>query len=108
HYRGEVVANYFENLLPENRAIRERLRDRFHATSVGAFDLLAQIGRDCVGAVQLLPPGTAPEGYDRIECEPLTTSQVTRLLPESYGAPLRRMTAQDDESFRFSIAGLQE
>jgi serine/threonine-protein kinase HipA len=107
-YRGEVVANYFENLLPENRSIRERLRDRFHAASVGAFDLLTQIGRDCVGAVQLLPGGTAPEGFDRIECDPLSDSQVARVLREGYGAPLRGMAAQDDESFRISIPGMQE
>ena len=28
-HRGEVVANYFENLLPDSSDIRTRIRDRF-------------------------------------------------------------------------------
>ena len=35
--------------------IRRRLASRFRTASTGAFDLLQVIGRDCVGAVQLLP-----------------------------------------------------
>src|SRR5262249_53309909 len=49
------VAEYFENLLPDSRRIRERIQRRFGAVSSGAFDLLREIGRDCVGALQLLP-----------------------------------------------------
>lgn len=107
-YRGDVVAHYFENLLPENRAIRERLRERFQAASTGAFDLLAEAGRDCVGAVQLLPPGREPEGLDRIEGEPLGAAQVARWLRESHAPAVRGMSAADAESFRISIPGMQE
>ena len=49
--RGTVVDNYFDNLLPENPAIRRRIRERFGTRSTQAFDLLEAIGRDCVGAV---------------------------------------------------------
>ena len=49
--RGPAVANYFDNLLPDSAAIRRRLQSRFHTESQEAFDLLAAIGRDCVGAV---------------------------------------------------------
>jgi len=35
------------------------------------MDLLEQIGRDCVGAVQFLPPNAR-----RIEAEPLTDARV--------------------------------
>src|SRR5436190_2230290 len=54
-HRGNVVTHYFDNLLPDSAAIRRRLRSRFRARSMEAFDLLAAVGRDCVGAVQLLP-----------------------------------------------------
>jgi hypothetical protein len=37
------------------------------ATSIGAFDLLSAIGRDCVGALQLLPEGQEPTGIGPIE-----------------------------------------
>src|SRR5688500_14823728 len=56
-HRGDVVTNYFDNLLPDSAEIRRRLRSRFRARSTEAFDLLAAVGRDCVGAVQLLPSG---------------------------------------------------
>src|ERR1700748_2455418 len=58
---GAVVANFFDNLLPDSRAIRERMGRRFRVKSDSAFELLSAIGRDCVGAVQLLPSGPVPE-----------------------------------------------
>ena len=65
--RGTVVDNYFDNLLPENPAIRRRVRERFGTRSTQAFDLLEAIGRDCVGAVQLLPIHQEPIGWNRVE-----------------------------------------
>src|SRR6185437_15412069 len=54
-YKGERVTSYFDNLLPDSRRIRERIQRHFGAPSSETFDLLAEIGRDCVGAIQLLP-----------------------------------------------------
>jgi serine/threonine-protein kinase HipA len=65
--RGELVENFFENLLPDSSAIRKRLAQRYAAGSEDTFDLLAAIGRDCVGAVQLLGADEAPTGFDTIE-----------------------------------------
>ena len=55
--KGDNVAHYFEGLLPDSDAIRKRVAARFKTGSTDAFDLLAAIGRDCVGALQLLPEG---------------------------------------------------
>jgi len=105
-HRGDAVTHYFENLLPDSADIRRRLRRRFHARSDDAFDLLAAIGRDCVGAVQLLPPGATPDGWDRIDAEPLKEGDVETLLASvTSDAPLGQ-GGQDD--FRISIAGAQE
>ncbi|MCK7499861.1 MAG: HipA domain-containing protein [Comamonadaceae bacterium] len=105
-HRGDAVTHYFENLLPDSAEIRRRLRRRTHARSDEAFDLLAAIGRDCVGAVQLLPPGTEPEGWNRIDAEPLTDRDVEVLLGAvTSEAPLGQGR---DEDFRISIAGAQE
>ena len=60
-HRGAVVERWFEKLLPDDPAMRERRRRRFGARSSATFDLLAEVGRDCVGAVQLLEPNVAPE-----------------------------------------------
>lgn len=38
--KGEVVANYFDNLLPDNDRIRERIGRRFKTRSLDAFALL--------------------------------------------------------------------
>src|SRR5262245_9483256 len=48
-HRGPVVANFFDNLLPDSDAIRSRLRSKFRSASTEAFDLMTAIGRDCVG-----------------------------------------------------------
>jgi len=107
-HRGDVVANYFENLLPDSVDIRSRLSSRFKTKSTAAFDLLTAIGRDCVGAVQLLPEGTQPEGWNRIDSEPLTDDQVEHILQAATSdAPLGQRQGDDDD-FRISIAGAQE
>jgi serine/threonine-protein kinase HipA len=105
-HRGDAVTNYFDNLLPDSADIRRRLRRRFHARSDAAFDLLAAIGRDCVGAVQLLPPGVDPDGWRRVDAERLTDADVDRVLASvTSEAPLGQ---QDEDDLRISIAGAQE
>jgi serine/threonine-protein kinase HipA len=104
--KGAEVRNYFDNLLPDNERIRARLAKRFKTKSNDAFDLLQAIGRDCVGAVQLLPEDAIPEGWNRIECEPLSEDEIVEHLhavPADASPDIR-----DDDLFRISIAGAQE
>ena len=54
---SDAVINYFDNLLPDNPAIRDRIVRRYQTPSRQPFDLLTEIGRDSVGAVTLLPQG---------------------------------------------------
>jgi serine/threonine-protein kinase HipA len=105
--RGEVVAHYFDNLLPDNDGIRERISRRFRTRSTEAFDLLEAIGRDCVGAVQLLPEHSAPDGWDRIDCEALGDEQVADILRAVPSASVLGVR-EDDDLFRISMAGAQE
>lgn len=102
-HRGPKVERYFDNLLPDNKQIRTRLQQKYSASSAGAFDLLAEIGRDCVGAVQLLPEGVPPPP-PAIEGVPLTHSDISALLDHV----LLAGRYQEDESFRISVAGAQE
>ena len=105
--RGNAVTNYFDNLLPDSAAIRRRLRSRFRARSAEAFDLLTAIGRDCVGAVQLLPPGEDPVGWNTVDAEPLDEARVERILASvTSDAPLGQR--DEDAELRLSIAGAQE
>lgn len=106
-HRGKVVDNFFDNLLPDNDAIRRRLRERFRTGSAEAFELLGAIGRDCVGAVQLLPPGVPPEDHDRVAAQPLDEAAVERALLDATGAA--HLLGKDMAAhFRISIAGAQE
>jgi len=104
--RGPLVAHYFDNLLPDNDQIRERLARRFSTASSEPFPLLEAIGRDCVGAVQLLPEDMQPEGWNRVKFHALDDDQILDILR---AVPTAGATAEDDEElFRISIAGAQE
>jgi serine/threonine-protein kinase HipA len=104
---GAPVSSYFENLLPENANIRRRLGARFRTRGTEAFELLTAIGRECVGAVQLLPPGSAPEGFDRVDGVPVNDAEVERLLRSVTAEPMPG-TNEDSDELRISIAGAQE
>lgn len=104
--RGPAVENYFDNLLPDNDAIRKRIRNKFGTRSTEAFDLLAAIGRDCVGAAQLMPVGEEPPDIHRVEHEPLSEEAVEKILRRVPVSPAFGGTAAED--FRISIAGAQE
>lgn len=105
--RGPVVANYFDNLLPDNEKLRERIARRYKTKSIDVFELLQAIGRDCVGAVQLLPIGAEPQGWDQIAGEPLSEHQIAEVLRATPSEPVLGQ-AQDDDLLRISLAGAQE
>ncbi len=107
-HRGPIVDNYFENLLPDSETIRKRIRSQFGTKSTHAFELLTAIGRDCVGAVQLLPVNAQPDGWDKVQSEPMTDAQVAGVLrAASTDLPLGQRHPQEMD-FRISIAGAQE
>jgi serine/threonine-protein kinase HipA len=106
--RGQRVTNYFENLLPDSGVIRRRLALLTKAASDGAFDLLQAIGRDCVGAVQLLAEDDAPTGVDRIEGTPLSEDEVAHYLLRVTQTPGVFGSDADEDDFRLSLAGAQE
>ena len=105
--KGSAVEHYFDNLLPDSPAIRKRVAERFRTGSVESFDLLWAIGRDCVGALQFLPEGAAPEGQDRVEGVEADEVAIERHLLEVV-TPDRFGARDPDDDFRISLAGAQE
>lgn len=106
-YRGAVVAAFFDNLLPDSEPIRRRMAQRYQTGGTAPFDLLAALGRDCVGAIQMLPPGEAPTHLHRIRGDTLTGDDIARLLRDTTAAaPLGQRDQAAD--LRLSIAGAQE
>jgi len=104
-FTGDVVESYFDNLLPDSEAIRQRIQKKFATKDKSPFALLAEIGRDCVGAIQLLPEGEEPIGWDSIQVKPLSEQEVEKQLHAVVSQP---MGAGGNEDFRISIAGAQE
>src|SRR5690606_24840596 len=107
-HRGDAVRTYFENLLPDSKEIRERVARRYQADSTNAFALLTDVGRDCVGALQVVPGTAAPEGVQDLNAIPTSAAEIAQLLRNTVAPiPLGRDAAADDD-FRISIAGAQE
>lgn len=102
-YRGDVVYNFFDNLLPDNELIRSRIQQRFQTTTKSPFDLLSAIGQDCVGAIQLYIQTPSPT--QEINAQKLTVQEIEHILRNYQSLPLG-MAEQAD--FRISIAGAQE
>ena len=105
--KGERVRNFFDNLLPDSETIRLRIATRFKTEGAEAFDLLQAIGRDCVGAVQLLGEDEAPTDVQSIMGTPLSDSEIETLLVQTTrSGPMGNLEDQDD--LRISLAGAQE
>ncbi len=105
--KGDKVSFYFDNLLPDSRDIRERLARRFNTPTTQTFDLLVELGRDCVGAIQLLPEGEQPESTKQIQYKPLSENQVAKLLNKAVDNSVLGHL-DDDAHLRISLAGAQE
>ncbi len=102
---GAAVYNFFSNLLPDSDAIIERMQQRFHIATNHPFDLLASVGRDCVGAIQLYPEDLIIPPVNAVHAEPLDEDAIAQLLAGYRTAPLGM---DDTHDFRISIAGAQE
>ncbi len=95
-WSGEAATSYFDGLLPDDRTVREKIAAREHADSAGIFDLLAVIGRDCVGALRFVPEGLDPGDPSKIENRPVsddaiaevTTRAASAGMPEAISGPI--------------------
>ncbi|MGF6599934.1 serine/threonine-protein kinase HipA [Paraburkholderia sp. GAS448] len=106
-FRGRVVTDYFDNLLPDSEPIRRRLATRYRSGGTAPFQLLARLGRDCVGAIQLLPPDEEPVDLESIRGRALSDAEIARLLRDTTSAPYLGQHEPVDD-LRLSIAGAQE
>lgn len=103
-YQGTPVVAVFDNLLPDNPNIRRRVAERTGAQGTDAYSLLEQIGRDCIGAMQFLPDEIDVVAA-AIKGEPITETEIERLLDNLGGVPLG---IDPEHEFRISVAGAQE
>ncbi|MEA3410368.1 MAG: type II toxin-antitoxin system HipA family toxin [Pseudomonadota bacterium] len=105
-WTGESATSYFDGLLPDDRTVREKIAEREHADSAGVFDLLAVIGRDCVGALRFVPEGLDPGDPAKMTFRPVSDHEIASRIASLATTPLG--VQADDDDFRISIAGVQE
>jgi len=108
HIKGPAVEHYFDNLLPDSNAIRKRVAARFKTGSVDAFDLLRAIGRECVGAIQLLDEAETPTAVDQVQAVRVDDESIERHLLSVVNPDKFDASGDPNDDFRISLAGAQE
>jgi len=95
--------DFFENMLPEGPALA-RMADLAGVRPVDTYGILKVFGRDCAGAVMLLPDGEQPGADGRSGYTPMTPDDLRRVIGALDVAPLG---AAPERGFRPSLAGFQ-
>lgn len=103
---SDAVINYFDNLLPDNIAIRNRIVARYKTASNQPFDLLKEIGKDSVGAIALLP-SEQPYVNHELSYECLSEERLEKILA-AHNSDIPLGMIKEEEDFRISVAGAQE
>jgi len=102
---GERASFYFDNLLPDSPKILEAIAQKFEVSSVKSFNILAAIGRECIGALSFIHEDEEPELTDKMHVRLLSDASIAQKLRGlSSDSPL----GMDDGNFRLSLAGAQE
>ena len=99
-----VVTDFMWGLLPDNEQTLRRWGTRYKVSAHNPFALLAAIGEDCPGAVQIIPPDLVLKGRQRVTW--LTKEEIEdriRKLKEDVGAG-----RLENDTGQFSLAGSQE
>ncbi|MYH89556.1 MAG: type II toxin-antitoxin system HipA family toxin [Gammaproteobacteria bacterium] len=104
-YAGAPVIAVLDNLLPDPEPVRRRIAERIGVTGHDAYSLLAGLGRDCAGALQILPEGQDPGPTGTIGGRAMDDGEIRTMIRNLAKAPLG---LDDDAGFRISLAGAQE
>ncbi|MDF1684364.1 MAG: HipA domain-containing protein [Legionellaceae bacterium] len=93
-FTTEAVYHFFDGLLPDNPEIRARIQKHWKLTSKHPFDLLACIGNECAGAVQLIA-GKVPAFKKKFSFKTLDKKSLAERL-------------RNQQDTHISLAGTQE
>jgi len=95
--------DFFENILPEGPAL-ERMAALAGVRPVDTYGILAAFGRDCAGAIMVLPDGDRPGRNGGSGYSPMTRGDLQRVISALDVAPLG---AAPERGFRPSLPGYQ-
>jgi len=95
--------DFFENMLPEGPAL-ERMAALAGVRPVDTYGILQAFGRDCAGAIMVLPDGDRPGGNEGSGYAPMTPGDLEQVIRALDVFPL---AAAPERGFRPSLAGFQ-
>jgi serine/threonine-protein kinase HipA len=95
--------DFFENILPEGPTLT-RMAALAGTRPVDTYGILASFGRDCAGAIMVLPEDESPGSSADGGYMPVTGAELTRVISSLDIAPL---AAAPERGFRPSLAGFQ-
>lgn len=101
--RDDTGLNFFENLLPEGPALDTMAR-LAKVSRADTYGILAAFGRDCAGAIMMLPDGEVPPEPGEQTCTPLTPDELAKAIRNLGTNPLG---ADPERGFRPSLPGYQ-
>jgi serine/threonine-protein kinase HipA len=101
HFDPAQTRPFFEALLPEG-AVREQIASQLKLAASDSFGLLAKLGRDCAGALQILDVKRVRERWSIRWLEDRELDALIEALPRH---PLG--IRAEDERLRLSLAGVQ-
>jgi serine/threonine-protein kinase HipA len=103
----DSVAPFLWGLLPDNENVLARWGREFQVSPRNPFALLAHVGEDCAGAVQIVPPERVGEieGPGPVHVDWISESEIAERL-HTLRTDETAWSRADDEG-RFSLAGAQ-
>ncbi|ELX4135625.1 type II toxin-antitoxin system HipA family toxin [Vibrio vulnificus] len=103
--KNDSVINYFDNLLPDLKEVRERIATRYQTKSRQTFDLLSVVGRENVGALSFHTEEEVQLNPKQLSYETLSAERLKQVLCAHHSKIPLGMIKND---FRISISGAQE
>ncbi len=105
-FAHEECVPFFEGLLPEGEFLKAISRT-LHISARNSFQLLAEIGGECAGAISVGPAGGPVPGRSEHPPRWLDERQLGDLLRDLPDRPLLG-TIDEETGFRISLAGAQD
>ncbi len=101
-FGNKPTKSFFSGLLPDEMQ-RDILAKKLKLSPQNVFALLAEVGRDCAGSIEILHRGKKPPSYDEGSVEPLSADGLYEILGKIYTNPMIAAGG----SVRISLAGAQ-
>jgi serine/threonine-protein kinase HipA len=101
----DIVMPWLSNLLPDAEEVRSRWAAKFGERRTDPFSLLAHMGEDAPGSVQVVAEGVTPA--EAGEMSPLTDRDIARRVRAILDDPDHWVDDTDDDHSRFSLGGNQ-